>query len=76
MRASSIGEYGYHRTHHEQRCHCIRDGESGGGLGGPGGAEDDSELELGGGRIQSQRSAKGMIRPASSESSSGFPLSC
>jgi hypothetical protein len=52
------------------------DAESGGGLGGPGGAEDDSELELGGGRIQSQRSAKGMIRPASSESSSGFPLSC
>ena len=42
------------------------DAERGGGSGGPGGAEDDSELELGGGRFQSQRSAKGMIRPVES----------
>ena len=52
------------------------DAESGGGLGSPGGAENDSELEVGGEGLRVNVRRQGMIRPASSESSSGFPLSC
>lgn len=48
MRASSIGNMASTAHIHSSDVTAFVDADSGGGFGGPGGAENDSELELGG----------------------------